>query len=218
MSDIRGVASVTPTRVTEDDRFLAPQETRDGAVTVIDYALQRAIEGRVYSAIVGSAATPTSFAKTTYDADQPQLVVDVPDSTAIIPIRAQLALQDSAGTNTQILTLASTVNVGSGTSTAVTPVNHKFGSSNTSGCSAYSLYTGNGTDPTTGTEQWLDGWVYAFADATTDPVKHYVQDFRLNPVVIQGTGSLVFYVVGTGTAPAGFLKVSWIELPETMVA
>lgn len=173
-------------------------------------------DGRIYSAVVGVAGTPTSFAKTAFDADQPQLVVDVPAATTIVPLTAELTLQDSAGTDTTMALLAATVNVGAGTSTAVTPVNAHFGHSRTSDCSVYSLYTANGTDPATGTEQWLDHTVYAFADATTDPVKKF--EVALEPVEIDGTGSFVVYIFATTTAPAGFLKVRWLELPTAKLA
>lgn len=220
MSDIRGVASITPTRLTADGQFLSPQLTRDGAIVEAPYALARAIEGLVYHANIGGANTPVSFAKTTYDADQPQLVIDVPSDKAIIPLGIKVALQDSAGTDNIVRVAASTVNVGAGTSTTVTPTNLNVGNSNTSSCSAYSLYTGNGTDPATGTLTWLDTWVYAFADTQGAAHMLHQVDFLNNggPVVIQGTGSLVVYIVGTSTASAGYASVTWVEVPVTMVS
>lgn len=217
MSDIRGVAAAVPTRVTSDGVFLSPQLTRDGAVVTADYLLARALEGKMFTANVGSASTPTSFAKTAYDADQPQLVIDVPDNYLVIPTNIALSLEDSAGTDTEIMALHSSVNVGAGTSTAVTPVNNLTGGG-ASNASVYSLYTGNGTDPTTGTEQWFFHDGYAFADATTDPKKRFEWSYKDNPIAVRGTGSIVIYITGTTTAPAGYLTVSWIELPETMVS
>lgn len=215
--DMRLVAGRTPTRITDDDRWHAVRGLRDGSVITADLILALALEGRVYSANVGSAQTPVSFAKTAYDADQPQLVIDVPANTAIIPLHARLALQDSAGTDNIWHHIATDVNVGAGTSTEVTPVNHNTegGSPNSS---AFSLYTGNGTDPTTGTERYLGHEVYAFADATTDPIKVFNWDWRDNPGTIVGAGAWVHYVVGTTTAPAGYAVATWAELPASFVS
>lgn len=186
-----------------------------GELFTVGWQHRLAMAGRVYTANIGAAHTPVSFAKTTYDADQPQFVLDVPDGTVAVPLRAHLSLQDSAGTDTAMAILHSSVNVGAGTSTAVTPVNNRTGGDSTN-CSVYTLYTGNGTDPTTGTEMWMEHFIYPFADATTDPAKIFDADFQSAPLFIRGTGSLVFYIVGTTTAPAGYLSVSWAELPETI--
>lgn len=186
-----------------------------GELFTMGWQHRLALAGAVYTANIGTAATPVSFAKTAYDADQPQFVLDVPDGYVAVPLRAHLALQDSAGTDNILAVLHSSVNVGAGTSTAVTPVNNRTGGG-AANCSVYTLYTGNGTDPTTGTEMWYEHDVYAFADATTDPFKTVKVDFANAPLFIRGTGSLVFYVVGATTAPAGYLSVSWAELPETI--
>jgi hypothetical protein len=187
--------------------------TSDGSGIVVPWVTALALEGRVFQANIGSASTPVSFAKTAYDSDQPQLVVDVPSGTSILPLKIELHLEDSAGTDNEIMATVSTTIVGAGTSTAVTQKNQRSDSPITSGCSVYSLYTGNGTDPTVHTEIWRSG--YAFADSTTNPRPVFTYDVEEHPrVVIVGAGALVIYIVGTTTAPAGYLKVVWAELPS----
>ena len=187
--------------------------TPDGGGIVVPWVTALAMEGRLFQAHIGSATTPVSFAKTAYDSDQPQLVVDVPAGTSILPVKIELHLEDSAGTDNEIMAVVSTTAVGAGTSTAVTQKNLRSDGPVTSNCSVYSLYTGNGTDPTVHAEFWRSG--YAFADSTTNPRPVFTYDVEEHPrVVIVGAGALVIYIVGATTAPAGFLKVQWIELPS----
>ena len=177
---------------------------------------QAVADKNVFQAVIGSATTPVSFVKTAYDADQPQLVIDVPSGTTIMPLELEVVLEDSAGTDNEVIWLASGTNVGAGTSTVVTPVNLFVTSSANapaSRCSGFRQYTGNGTDPNTGEFFEFYRTVYAFADATTDPVKRFRWSALESPApIIEGTGSLVLYIVGTTTAPAGFVIAKWWEV------
>lgn len=194
--------------------WVGARATLDGSAVQLPWVAALALEGRVFSATVGSLTTPISFAKTAYDSDQPQFVLDVPASKAVIPLGVLLHLEDAAGTDNEVYLVLSTTQVGAGTSTAVTPKNARTDSPASSACSAYSLYTGNGTDPTIHSEIWRAG--YAFADATNDPAKIFTWSANDTPLnVVVGTGSLVIYIVGTTTAPAGYLKVVWAEMDKT---
>lgn len=181
---------------------------------VLSPLIQASLDKKVFMAHIGLASTPVSFAKTAYDADQPQLVVDVPDGKTIVPLEILLVLEDSAGTDNEVIALASGTNVGAGTSTAVTPTNHfvpSSGSAPVSACSVYSLYTANGTDPNTA--PYFEFWRETDAFAATVGEKTWKWSaLESPPPVIQGTGSLVIYVSATTTAPAGYLRVKWWEL------
>ena len=196
---------------------------RRGEQIVIPSFLQASFDKKVFQASIGTATTPVSFAKTAYDADQPQLVIDVPAGTTIVPIELTVDLEDSAGTDNEIIWGCAGANVGAGTSTAVTPVNLWIpptgGQAPATRCSAYRQYTGNGTDVTSESD-FIEfvRWVYAFADATTDPVKHFHWNAMESPApVINGAGSLVLWVVGATTAPAGFVRAKWWEFSDTEV-
>lgn len=189
--------------------------TTDGALFTLDWLSALAMEGRVFQASVGSATTPATF-KTGYTTAQPEIAIDVPSGTTIIPVRIQVHLEDSAGTDNEIVAVTSSTAVGAGTSTAVTPKSTRTDQPIATGCSVYSLYSGNGTAPTVVNEFWRHG--YAFADTTLGPLKVYEYDVRVAPVqMIVGAGSLAVYVGATTTAPAGYIKVVWAEVPTATV-
>lgn len=172
-------------------------------------------EGRVYVANVGTATTPTDFSKTAYDADQPQLVVDVPVGTTIIPLSIRAVFETEAGTLTELIASVSQTLTGAGTSTAVTPVNARVQASGTnpsSVCSVYSLYTGNGTAPSGGYEfvRWSSPFTLSDGDALPDRMAWKAADEGWAPQ-IEGGASLVIHIDGTTTAPTGYLTVAWWE-------
>jgi len=152
------------------------------------------------------------------DDDQPEAVVDVPTGTTIIPISIDVYLEDSAGTDTEVVYLASQANIGAGTSTAVTTIrNLRADAPRTSGASVYRSYTGNGTATSNGFEFYRAG--YPFADATTDPVKKFhwsAKESGIVPVLV-GDAALVLYWAGTTTAPLGFAQIVWAELPSNTI-
>lgn len=211
------IAGITPAEITENDKLIGAAGSRDGAIHTMDWALARAIEGRVYTAHIGEEDTPVSFAKTAYDSDQPQLVLDVPTGVAAIPLSVEAYFQDAGGADNQIFIVTASALVGAGSSTEVTPVNHKTDGP-ASSCTVYKLYTGTGTDPGDNTEGWIWSQGNAFQDATTSPAQTFKWSYKdYAPIVLVGTAALVIYIVGA-TAPAGYLRMSWVELPDTRVS
>jgi len=209
MSDMRGNAKINS--LSRASGLQLVRLTPDGSVFTADWLHALALEGRVFNASVGTATTPITF-KTGYTTAQPELAVDVPSGTTIIPIYVGVYLEDSAGTDNEVVMLTSTTAVGAGMSTAITPKSSRTDNPIATNCSVYSAYSGNGTAPTVNAEFFRAG--YAFADANTQPPKLFEYDVRRAPMqVVVGTGSLVVYVGGTTTAPAGFIKAVWAELP-----
>lgn len=211
------IAGITPAEITENDHLIGAAGSRDGAIHTMDWELARTIEGRAYTAMVGDEESPISFAKTTYDASQPQFVLDCPAGLAIVPTSIELYLQDAASTDNLVTALTTTLNVGIGSSTGVTPVNNKI-DGGASDATVYTLYTGAGTDPGTGTENWFWSPGNAFQDATTSGSLVFKWGYKTHaPQLLVNTSALVIYILGA-TAPAGYLRVSWIELPATRVS
>lgn len=175
-------------------------------------------EGRIFVANVGTATTPTNFAKTAYDADQPQFVIDVPSGVAIMPLVLKVVHETEAGTLNEVIWSVSDANVGAGTSTAVTTYanarTQSAGSQPGSGCSLYSLYTGNGTAPSNGFEfaRFSQPFAYSDGDAPNDDRYQWLAAREGWAPIIQGTGALVCHIVG-GTAPTGYLTAIWWEMP-----
>lgn len=194
--------------------------TPRGSGLVLPEYFAAVAEGRVFVANRGTASTPISFAKTAYDADQPQLVIDVPAGTAIMPLYLEIVLEDAAGTDTEMIWSVSDGLLGSGTSTAVTPANARTQSSGSqpgSACSVYRDYTGNSTAPSNGFEfaRFLD----AFAQEA-DARNRFLWSANKEgwAPLIQGTGSLVLHVAAATTAPAGYVTAVWWEMSTEVSA
>src|SRR3990167_272551 len=73
--------------------------------------------GNVFIANLGLGTTPLDMVKTTYDADQPQFVIDVPLGTTVIPLRLEVVNETEAGTLNEVIWGAANALVGAGTST-----------------------------------------------------------------------------------------------------
>lgn len=188
--------------------------TRDGALYVADYILAMAMEGKLFQTSSGTITTPLQFKA--YDADQPDFVIDVPSGTTIIPVWIQVHEETSAGTINEVLAMVSSGLIGAGTSTALTIYSTRSSRANSSTCSGYGIYAGNGTAPATPLEFWRTG--YAFADTSLGPLKVYEWNIRNNPPqVIVGPGALVVYASATTTQATGFVKAAWIELASTEI-
>lgn len=199
-------------RVSNGQQRIA-EGTKDGAAYGADYWLKLALEGRLFLASVGTATTPITF-KVGFTAAQPELAIDVPTATAIIPLYILVQLETSAGTINEVVVQSSEAAVGAGTSTVITPRATRTDNQVATGCTVYSAYSGAGATPTNTREFYRSG--YAFADTTVGPLKVFEWNARSGaPQVIVGPGSLVVYVGGTSTAPTGFIKCVWAELPTT---
>lgn len=196
---------------------------RRGELITIPSFLEASFDKKVFQSTIGTASTPVSMAKTAYDADQPQLVVDVPSGTSIVPLELLVSLEASAGTLTEVILGCAGALSGSGTSTAVTPANLWIAPSNgtapASRCSSYRQYTGNSTDITAESD-FIEFYreVYAFADTTGDPIKTFKWSAMVSPPpVLNGAASLVLWIVAAGTAPTGYVRLKWWELADSEV-
>ncbi len=218
-NNLRVVAHQQGVSRASEGTFVGLRGTRDGSFYSIDPLLAASLEGRMFIAQLGSASTP-SAAMDAYNADQPEMAVDVPDGTAIIPVSIHVDIQTHGATLNETIALASRTPVeldGNVTAITINPVrtdNPGPGSS----CSAIGTITGNQTDPnTTGSfEFWRSGSPVDF-DVAGEPVPTLVLSAkRFVPPLIAGPGSLVIYC--SGTAPVGFITVVWMEFPESVLA
>lgn len=208
-------ATTLRSRVTGQGSGVGLQATKDGALYIADYVLGAALEGRLHNASVGTASTVATFLATWVES-KPQLNIDVPAAVTIIPTRIQVWLEAQAGALTEVFATTGTNNIGVGTSTAVTPLSTRTDRPLASACTVSSLYSVAGTTQTGQLEFWHTG--YNFADATTHPGKFFEYDWRTNPQIIVGLGSLAIYIDANGnTAPTGFIRAEWIELPTAGV-
>lgn len=184
--------------------------TKKGAVITQDQLLEWAIQGRTFHAQQGDAQTLVSFAETTYDEDQPQFALRVPQGRIVIPLSLSVVFQDQAGTDTHIVWSRTTNDIGDGTSTALTVSPMRTDAPHSSACYARSLYTGNATAATGLIEiiRFLDPFA-----AVAGSMKRYEWNIRQAAAIpiLVGPATLQLHVDATTTAPAGFGEYVWAE-------
>ena len=189
--------------------------TRDGAIYVADYVKAMAMEGKVFIAAHGVATTPINFlAVASYAAGLPQLAIDVPAGTVIIPVSIQVYFETTGGVLAECYAQTSTNVVGAGTSTAVTPLCTRNSGGQTTACTVYGSHTGAGTTPTATREFWRAGHPVAIVAGVPNLYTYHVNEYP--PQVIVGAGGLQVFVLCT-TAATGYIKASWIELLSTEI-
>ena len=172
--------------------------------------------GIVFSANVGTASTPINFATTTYDEDQPEFGLDVPNGTTCIPLSIDWHFETAPGVLNESFFRMDDGLLGAGTSTAITANNlYQQASDSQRGaplCTPRSLYVGNSNAVTTGPE-WAR-WGYAFVVATGEGgpanLVHWSRfESGFGPIA-EGEASFSGYAVAA-TALTGYLTFTWAE-------
>jgi hypothetical protein len=210
MSDSNILGVTTGRAVVGNNQRVGQAGLRDGTAYGMDWVTSKAIEGKLFTAQVGSFVTHTDF-RATADLDQPESVIDVPLGTTIIPVHIRVFLEDCAGTDNSIIAAANPALCGAGTSTAGTIIAKRLNGSFASACKFYYTYSADCVDPANYDEFWRAGHPIA---KTTDAAMYlYEWTSASAPVpVIVGPASLVLWIgSGAGGAPAGFSKISWAE-------
>lgn len=191
--------------------------SRTGAAVMVDQVLQWAIEGRLFHAQQGDAATQLDFAETAYDEDQPQFALRVPTGRAVIPVSLVVSLEDRAGTDTLLTWSTATNDIGNGTSTAATISAMRTDAPFSSACVARSLYTANATAATGLIE--VERFVEPFAAAQGVARMRYEWNLRTAgaiPVLV-GPATLQMHLHATTTQPQGFGEYVWAEFETPLL-
>ena len=204
-----------------EDSWIALRGLRDGAAVVVPWYQALVMEGRVFGIHAGSVTTPIA-GHAAIDADQPEAAVWFADGTAAIPLSIRATMETGATTLAQggMMCAVSNIAVGAGTSTPATPFNFNMSSGHgiTTGATAATAYTGNGTDPLTAGNNLELARVSAVidADAATSgivpPTLFWSASTGAVAPVIQDIGSILLY--GEAAANTLFGSIVWAELPE----
>jgi hypothetical protein len=205
-------ATTSRVRVDNNNQVQA-SGTKAGELYTCDWITALALEGRVFQASHGTVTTPITFVA--YDADRPDFALDVPLGSAAIITRIQVYLEDSAGTDTEIIVTTSDNNCGASTSTALTAISTRRNGGQSAGCKAYGTYAANCTLPTNTLEFYR--WGNAFADTIGLGRNFEWKISDGNPQILVGTASLQIHVSATSTQAAGFIKVTWADLLASQV-
>lgn len=229
MADIRGVAGVTPTRVTSDDKFLSPQLTRDGGLVSTDWITARALEGRLITARAGSATTPITFGAGTIDTTEYDLAVVVPATVVAVLLSIDVDFE-ALGTTAILEGMASTGTggvVGTDTDlvTGTTITSSRTDNAYASLCSGGVASNADATYFTANINEFMRfGQSKAVDIVTADddnayPPLHYHWDYReAGPQILVGDGTVQLMVFAASQAGTGFIRARWVELPIGMVS
>ncbi len=209
----------------KDGNELLERLLRDGSFIAADWFVAMALEGRVFTANYGQAVTAVTC-KTGFTPAQPDMNLDVPAGTTVIPLAFHLTTFAMAGTVNHFFLQGGSGNVvGNATSTAadsLTSIIQGQGPVATA-CTARKAYTVSGTPPGTGSNN-LPGSLVEFvsfespAAAAAGVATYY--DWNCNfflPTIITGPGSVSGYGVSTSTAMQVKGILIYLEVPSDFV-
>jgi len=188
--------------------------TQDSVAITRDSILQWKLEGKVFFAQFGDAATKEAFVETTYDEDQPSWAMRVPEGTLMIPLALNVTLEDLAGTESHAVWSKTDNDIGDGTSTSVTPVNYRRDNKAAPTVKVAKLYSGDATAATGLVE--VKRFYRPFASAAvTDGFNLHDCPWSINdpdmPLLL-GPATLQLHVIATTTDPEGYMECTWVEL------
>lgn len=224
MTDIRSVASTTPTRVQSDDSVLAPHLLRDGSLVSSDWELARSLEGRVFVANAGTVTTPLTFGAGVIDTTEPDLHIAIPSGTTAILLGIQVQVE-AFGTTAIFEGMAAIGTGGSaGTDTAVTPTSLRADAPISSNATVGAAGDADATYMTTNvSEFWRFGIQKAATTATGDDDSSRdgerwewnSKERGIYPVLV---GPAQLQVHAAGQATTGFIIATWVEVPSNSVS
>ena len=198
-----------------NNQRIAVTGTRDGAIYTCDWILAAALEGRLFHTQVGTVTTPVAT-KVVMITLQPELVIDVPSGTTIVPVEIAVYLETFAGTLADIVAMTSTALRGAGTSTVGAALSTRTDRVVSSTCSIYHTYSGNAVAVAGTIEFWRYGEPWILATAEGNPTMKFEYSVRKNtPQVVVGPGSVSLCIGATGTGPTGYWTASWVEMPSS---
>ena len=223
-SDVRllitpGVSAIGAQQADNNPAGLALRGTRDGAIISQDWVQSMICAGYGFLANFGLGATLVT-GLTAFTIGQPSMNLDVAAGKAVIPLWANVYLQTSAGTLSNVIFAISNVLNGNGTSTAASqgPTSMRTDRLVASTSVVRQQYSGNGAVLATNQVELPGHSGYPFADATGAPVKQFgwVPPSQGYPVLIGPASFQSYWFAGT-TAPTGYGQLAWIEIPSNWI-
>lgn len=212
----------TPSRSTEDGRYLKVQSTRDGAPFTARWVQAKAQEGRVFCANSSKVTTVTTFGAGSITTTEYDLMMNVPDGTIAVPLSIRIKME--AYGSTAIFECMASCGTGGSLSAADTDIvitNLRTDEPFKSNCSVGVAADSAGTYMTTNiSEFWRDGLMQSFTQesATINSVyppqvfKWSALSSGVYPVLVGASQLTIFASAQAGN---GFITLIWVEVPET---
>ncbi len=216
MSDSKILPRVkNPSRNTSDsDAMTYWRGTRDGVAFTADYFESLAMQGRIFTASMGSVTTALTFVVSA--ANRPDAWIRVPTATAILPIRCNVILESAAGTVTEIDVRICQNDIGNGTSAAATagPLSMRTDSPVSSLCTARQLASADTTAETNPISIYRR--TYARADeAGIDWRGIEATRAMMGYPLLIGAATWEVFIAATSTQATGFVVMTWAEVPAS---
>lgn len=229
MSDVRVVREVSNvSRGTDDGELMALRGTRDGAVFTADWYLAAALEGRAFGVNHGTGTEPITTSAGGLDLSEPDLLIQVPEGTTIIPVYIEYAIEETGSAGPmEIYAMASaaTTQAAGGTAgTALTIYNMRSDAPYESLCTADKTAT-SGITPYTG--NYIEFFRGYAGDATnkhgssiaqtinTATRYHWSAGDTMVPPILTGVSQLDIFCVGTGVT--AWITAIWVEIPSNSI-
>lgn len=215
---VKGAQNTAVSRESEG-AFVYARGTRDGSLVAIPWIQSLLLEGRVFFANVGNATTAITLDASWANTD-PDISLDVPSGTSIIPLRITVVFE-AYGTAAvcETMALCSKTLGASSAGTVFIPINLNNRSANGSLCACYVGPTVTSGYTTGGFELFRD-CQQAAATQATEAGTPYKYEWSVGKdgfaPVLQGESSL--QVWATSQAATGYIQIIWAELPTSAIA
>ncbi len=203
---------------------------RRGEVVTMPWLISLGLEGKLFTAYLGSISAPVTFfaaSQTALILEDAEIAIRNPSGSGkvFMPVYIGLVLEAAANdTVNEVVMYSSNVDIGAGTSTALqanplTTVagyvnNFVNGTIGGSGAKVQSLYSAAGTTQSGVTEFFRSGYPSANQDVTKAPRTLYEWSALTNgnAPMVQSPGTIAV-ALGCGTAAGntGFLVCTWAE-------
>lgn len=224
MADLRAwVGLKNPDRKTADGVYAKVRALRDGTLSMADFAMVSALEGRAFVGNGGTITTPITFGAGTIDTTEPDFDLSVPAGTLVIPLEIRVYME-AFGTSAQFECMASVGRGGAqGTDTNITPTNLRADAPYSTVCSVGVASDADATYMTSNvSEFWRDGQQFAITktagSATAAALDPFLftwkwSDAHVPPIMYSASGITRLNVFAASQAGTGFITVKWLELP-----
>ena len=225
MSNIKVNAKTTGVGQAGQGTYRDAAGTLEGAVITADLSYLLSLNGSIFVANNALDTSVATFAGA-YDADGPDLVIDVPLNTTIVPLSIQVQYE-AVGTTLLLETFASISNSLAGTTTVtgggtVTPINARIGDASTSGCTVSYSVDAAGCTAQTGRiyDIRLGGFELAEAMAATEPGwpernwKWSAKQEGFYPIM---DGESSMFIHCASQAGTGFIRVVYYEVATSNI-
>ncbi len=217
MSNIKVNAKTTGLGRAGQGTYRDATGTLEGGIVTADLSYLFSLNGDVFVANGALGTSEATFAGA-LDTDAPDLVIDVPLNTTIVPLKIDI-YYEAVGASAVMETMVSVSKTLGATSSGdtITPVNIRTGNNSTSSCTVTSAVANSGATVQSGLkyEFFRHGFQLAEDMAATEPgwpEKQYTWSAKKEGIypILDGEASL--FIHAAATAGKGFLTVIYYEI------